>query len=256
MMNFKKLAGLLAVVLLAGSVKLAHAVNYGNVSLQVTIGDVSNMNIALRLQNQTITNEVQTATTTFGTGAVAFGASTVTLTGVDIVNRSVGIALKYGLSGFDSGVGVPGNNGYWVVGSTSAPNQFAIMARFNATKPLVGDFNLTSDNIYRPDTTDTHVSTAACLTTGGAAPYNMFPSCEYIPTGSNSYADTIYVRDLLGGSHFVGGEDALSVPPSVPVNDPTGSFRTVWFRLDAPTLTTVGGIGTRTLTVGVMGNLP
>ena len=223
----------MAAMLVAG-VKLSHAaaVNYGNISLQVTIGDIDDMNISLSADGGA--TWVNTATTSFGTGVVAFDASSVTVQGVLIRNESSAIALTYGLSGFDSDP--------WTIASAASTSNFAMQAMFNTTRPTLADF-AAADDIFLAD--------LAVDCNPGDEGYGE--TCD-----DDTYPEKVYATDPGSDGDNAGGNGAgiFEGDQQAALVLPGDDTRNVWIKFDAPLSPQTGGIGERYMTVGVLAQLP
>lgn len=124
-MNKKLLAVAVAGLGLLGISKSASALNYANAVLNVSVtGDLS-MSI------------VGSAETTLA--AVAPGGSSVSGSGIVLLNDSAGILETFSLKGFDSGV--------WLLKDAPGNSQMALQALFNSAAPASGDFSAPGDSI-------------------------------------------------------------------------------------------------------------
>jgi hypothetical protein len=233
-MNLKKLTGLLAAGFLVMGVKLAHAAttNYNSIAIQVSIGSADELAIALSDDGgstwDTDGTQVDGTTPTVTiAGIVPLGGSTVTATGVIIRNDSPNINVRYGLRSFDS---TP-----WTFGDVATENVFTFYAQFNTNytdaQPTVGSY-VAEDNIFSADL-------PVCA--GGATDPGLGTTCEF--------PDDDYDEFVFATTTALAGTGSAE-------NVPYLGLRTVWLRLDAPTSTSVAGVGSREMTVGVIADLP
>lgn len=126
----KKLITLAVAVLFAVGVKQAHAVNYTDVHLDVTVSLPLNISV------------VGVSTVTFG--AIGLNVSTVGANGVVLRNDSVGLSVTYLLAGNPTtdAAGIID----WPWGAAPGTvNTFAVRAKFSATGPSLTAFSDTND---------------------------------------------------------------------------------------------------------------
>ncbi|MBK8870485.1 MAG: hypothetical protein IPN19_05440 [Elusimicrobia bacterium] len=106
-----------------GLVKSASAASFANAILKVELTGTLSMSIVG--SPETILP------------AVAPGGSSISGSGIVILNDSVGMIQTYSLEGFDSAS--------WLLRQNAGPSQMAIQALFNDVQPGAGDFSTTTD---------------------------------------------------------------------------------------------------------------
>ncbi|MFH1784292.1 MAG: hypothetical protein ABH868_05300 [bacterium] len=113
----KKFIGiLLGIVLMVASASMADALNYGSVTLSVSVsGDLS----------------ISISPTTHSFGALAPGTQSVS-TAITVTNDSVGYLETYCFKGFNAGV--------WTLGATQGANTYTLAAAFHGSAPLAAAF--------------------------------------------------------------------------------------------------------------------
>ena len=112
----KKFIGILLGIILMTSASMAYALNYGNVTLSVSVsGDLS----------------ISISPNSHDFGALAPGASSVS-TAITITNDSAGYVETYCFKGFDAGI--------WTLGAAQGANTFTVAAAFHDSAPIAADF--------------------------------------------------------------------------------------------------------------------
>ena len=112
----KKFIGILLGIILMSSASMAYALNYGSVTLSVSVsGDLS----------------IAISPTSYNFGALAPGASAVS-PAITITNDSAGYVETYCLKGFAAGI--------WALGAAQGANTYTLAAAFHDSAPAVGDF--------------------------------------------------------------------------------------------------------------------
>lgn len=143
----KKFIGILLSIILMSSASMAYALNYGDVTLSVSVsGDLS----------------IAISPNSYDFGALAPGATAVS-TAVTITNDSAGYVETYCFKGFDAGV--------WTLGATQGANTFTLAAAFHGSAPLAAAFG--AEDLMKSggwdDAVNGDISTATKFSIDGSA---------------------------------------------------------------------------------------